>query len=119
MSNLPAPEALRALIAERRLSNRKLARLTDEVNAPARGLSPGHIGNIARGADRPSLAALALIARAAGVAPSYFVEHRLWNARSRLDERVVGVEEALAAFNRVQALLDLEEAAAEAQRRFG
>jgi transcriptional regulator with XRE-family HTH domain len=101
------------------LSNRRLSDLTKEVDPSGKGLSSGHIANIACGGDRASPAALALIAKATDTNPSYFAEFRLWVARSRLNEHVVGIEQALDALERVRALLDLDEAAAEAERHFG
>lgn len=89
----PAPRALRRLMAERGLSQRKLSVATREINDT--GLSGSTIGNFARGDDRPSPRALELLARAAGEKPGYFAEVRLARARRLLDEREVGLDEAL------------------------
>lgn len=87
---LPFEEALSTLKDERKLSFRGLYRLTKEADSSRVGLSAGHLSRLCAGADRPSPAAIALIAEALGLAPRYFAEYRLAEARALFDERGPG-----------------------------
>lgn len=87
---LPFEQALSTLKDERRLSFRGLYRLTKEADPLHVGLSAGHLSRLCTGADRPSPAAIALIAEALELAPRYFAEYRLAQARALLDERGPG-----------------------------
>ncbi len=116
--DVPVREALRAFKEARRLSNRALSELLVGADPTGRGISRSHLSNILTGHDSPSPQALVQIAQLMDVKPSYFAEFRLWVARQKLDETVVDVAEALAALSRVWALLDLDEAVEEAERRF-
>jgi transcriptional regulator with XRE-family HTH domain len=103
LSDRPASEALAALMEELALSNRRLAAATRKVDG--RGMGHASIGNIRRGDDAPSIAALELLADAMGVDPDYFAEVRLARARDQLDPRVVGLKQALAALDRLDGAL--------------
>jgi transcriptional regulator with XRE-family HTH domain len=96
-SSRPFGDALRALMAARRLTYRGLADATRERDS--RGLTHAHINMLANGHDRPSLRAMELIAQACGVEPDYFAEYRLAMAMRELDPAEVGLERALANLN--------------------
>lgn len=88
-------------MANKRLSTRKLAAATRKVDG--KGVAYQTIGNIRRGDDEASPRVLALISEAAGVGANYFAEVRLAHARDQLDEREVGLENALANLAAIQA----------------
>ena len=66
----PFNEELAILLAERRLSQRKLAQLVD--------LNPAHLSRVIRGADgaRPSVDLVDRIAKALELPAGYFIEQR-------------------------------------------
>jgi transcriptional regulator with XRE-family HTH domain len=68
ISDKPFGDALRALMAERRLSYRGLAEATRELDG--RGMTHAHINMLANGHDKPSTRAMQLIARACAIARS-------------------------------------------------
>lgn len=90
----PVGDILREIYEDRRLSHRKVAALTKAIDG--KGLQPGTIGNIASGRDRGSAAALALIGAALGIDPRRFSEYQLSVMRASLDEREVGLPQAMA-----------------------
>jgi transcriptional regulator with XRE-family HTH domain len=96
-SNQPFGDALRALMAARRLTYRGLAEATRELDA--RGMTHAHINMLANGHDKPSMRAMELIAEACGVKPDYFAEYRLASAMRELDPAEVGLEQALENLN--------------------
>jgi transcriptional regulator with XRE-family HTH domain len=75
-SRKPFPEALRELMEAKGLSFRAAADLTRSVDPKGRGLSHGYIGHLARGAARPTIENMEVIARALGEEPTYFREYR-------------------------------------------
>lgn len=89
----PFPQALRALLEKHELSFRALAAKTAEYRPD--GLSSGYLHRLAQGKDRPSIEAFEVIAAAIGVGPETFGEYRLAVARRQLDERDVGLGQAL------------------------
>src|SRR5947208_8126961 len=97
LSDKPFGQALRALMDERRMTYRSLARATQELDG--KGMTHAHINMLANGHDRPSQRAMELIARACGVDPDYFAEYRLAMAMRELDPAEVGLEQALANLN--------------------
>ena len=97
ISDKPFGDALRALMAERRLSYRGLAEATRELDG--RGMTHAHINMLANGHDKPSTRAMELIARACDVQPEYFAEYRLAEAMRALDPAEVGLEQALENLN--------------------
>jgi transcriptional regulator with XRE-family HTH domain len=96
-SSQPFGEALRGLMASRRLTYRGLSTLTRELDG--HGLTHAHINMLANGHDRPSQRAMELIAQACEVEPDYFAEYRLAMAMRELDPAEVGLERALANLN--------------------
>lgn len=105
-TDLPFPEAFAELRAARGVSLRTLNADTKALDASGKGLSPAHLSRLSNGRERPSPAAIALIARALLVAPEYFAEYRLAEARALLDERGPGgLETALEHWRRLKPLL--------------
>jgi transcriptional regulator with XRE-family HTH domain len=96
-SNQPFGEALRALMAPRGLTYRRLAEATRDLDG--KGITHAHINMLANGHDKPSMRAMELIARACGVEPEHFAEYRLAAAMRDLDPAEVGLEQALANLN--------------------
>src|SRR5947199_3710449 len=97
LSDKPFGQALRALMDERRMTYRSLARATRALDG--KGMTHAHINMLANGHDRPSLRAMELIAAACDVSPEYFAEYRLAVAMRELDPAEVGLEQALANLN--------------------
>jgi transcriptional regulator with XRE-family HTH domain len=105
-TDLPFHEAFADLKAARGVSLRALHRATKEFDPAGSGISTGHLGRLAQGADLPSPAAIALIARALQVQPGYFAEFRLAEARALLDERRPGgLDAALEHWRRLEPYL--------------
>jgi transcriptional regulator with XRE-family HTH domain len=79
-SDRPFAQELPALLAERGLSQRKLAQLID--------LNPSHLSRVLRGADktRPSEDLIVRVAHALGLPPGYFPEVREAAVIKRLRE---------------------------------
>jgi transcriptional regulator with XRE-family HTH domain len=73
---------------------RALAAKTRQIDPGGRGLTHGHIANLASGHERPSRRALKLLAAAFELQPGYFAEHRLAELREQLDERRIGFDAA-------------------------
>jgi transcriptional regulator with XRE-family HTH domain len=96
-SDKPFGDALRTLMAERRLSYRSLAEATRDLDG--RGMTHAHINMLANGHDKPSLRAMELIAQVCDVPPAYFAEYRLAVAMRALDPAEVGLEQALENLN--------------------
>lgn len=90
----PFPDALRALMRDTQLTFRALAAETARRDPGTRGLSHGHLGQLAGGHQHPSQRAVELLAAALGVAPEYFLEYRLAQPRRALNEREVGYDRA-------------------------
>jgi transcriptional regulator with XRE-family HTH domain len=86
----PFAKALSELKHERGLSFRGLHHATREADPSRVGLSAGHLSRLRSGTDRPSPAAIAVIAAALEIAPRYFAEYRLAQARALFDERAPG-----------------------------
>lgn len=96
-------------MAERDVSFRALARRTQEIDPRGKGLSHSYLGNLARGDDKTSNTdTMQLIAQALDVDPSSFTQYRLALARDLLDERVVGLPEAVKNLVLVEAQLHEE-----------
>src|SRR5438445_5895004 len=79
---------------ERELSYRGLADAIGRFDD--KGVTHAHLNMLANGHDKPSMRAMALIAEACDVQPTYFAEHRLALAMRELDPAEVGLERALA-----------------------
>jgi len=79
---------------ERGLTYRSLADITRELNG--KGMTHGHLNQLAAGREKPSLRAMELLAQACDVPPEHFAEYRLAAAMRELDPEVVGLEQALA-----------------------
>lgn len=90
MSDRPFQEAFADLRARVGISLRQLARLSQQADPAGKGLSAGHLARLEKGGERPSTAAIALLAELLGVDPEYFAEYRLSRARDRLDDRGPG-----------------------------
>lgn len=89
-TDTPFHEAFSKLKDERGLSYRDLREMTSMADDAGRGLSASHLSRLSNGLDPPSAATIALIARALDLAPRYFAEYRLAEARALLDERAPG-----------------------------
>lgn len=102
-SQKPYPQALRALLADRDLTYRRLAALTQSADGQRKGLSHAYLNQLARGEAKPTDHTLAhqleLVARASGVDPRYFREYRehLAAQEARQVAARVGLDEVLAA----------------------
>ncbi|MDQ3676343.1 MAG: helix-turn-helix domain-containing protein [Actinomycetota bacterium] len=90
----PFPAALRALMRDAGLSFRALAAETTRRDNDGRGLTHGHLGQLACGHQHPSQRAVELLAATLGVAPEHFLEYRLAQLRHALNEREVGYDRA-------------------------
>jgi transcriptional regulator with XRE-family HTH domain len=101
VADRPITQELAALMHAHALTFRALAAKTQDIDPAGRGLTHGHIANLASGHERPSRRALELLAAAFELAPGYFAEHRLAELREQLDERRVGFD---AAYRRYRAL---------------
>jgi transcriptional regulator with XRE-family HTH domain len=77
-SDRPFPEELAAILAERHISQRKLAQLID--------INPSHLSRVLRGIDRtqPSAELIRRIAHALDLPDDYFLEQRQALVVSRL-----------------------------------
>lgn len=95
VSERPLPEAMRELMAAAGLSFRALAAETRRHDEAGKGLTHGHLGQLAGGHQHPSQRALELLAATFGVDPEFFVEYRLARLRHELNKREVGYERAL------------------------
>jgi transcriptional regulator with XRE-family HTH domain len=105
-TDLPFNVVLTRLKQERKLSFRELHLATKQVDPAEDGLSFGHLSRLSAGLDRPSPAAIALIARALELPARYFAEYRLAEARALFDERGPdGLDGALQNLRRAQHVL--------------
>ena len=73
---------------------RALAAATRRHDSAGRGLTHGHLGQLAGGHQHPSQRAVELLASTLAVAPEYFLEYRLAQLRHALNEREVGYDRA-------------------------
>lgn len=104
---IPIHERLRAMRTERGLSQPALFKLIDGVSFETlRGLEapPGNSKH-----RYPSPRVLAAVAAALGEPPDVFPEYRLALARQQLDEREVGLDQALATLTRFETALQTAE----------
>jgi len=99
----PFPTALRAFMHEAGVTFRALAAETVRQDPTGRGVTHGHLGQLAGGHQHPSQRALELLAAAFGVLPEYFLEYRLAQLRHALNEREVGYDHARATLRRFAA----------------
>lgn len=86
-------ETLPELRREKGWSRERLAHSAYAVDTE--GTSAAQIAAIERGTRRPSARTMAALAEALGVAPTVFAEYRLALARHLLDERKVGLDQAI------------------------
>jgi len=86
-------ETLPELRRERGWSRERLAHSAYAVDRE--GTSAAQIAAIERGVRRPSARTMAALAEAMEVSPTVFAEYRLALARHVLDERKVGLEQAM------------------------
>jgi transcriptional regulator with XRE-family HTH domain len=106
----PFREAVRALLNERGLTFRALARRTSELDSEGKGLSHSHLAMLGTH-DRPTLRAIEVVARALELEPTFFAEYRLGMVRRLFDEDQQGLPGAL---QNVEALRELVDAQAPA-----
>jgi transcriptional regulator with XRE-family HTH domain len=100
-STQPFVETLRSLLDLQDISGRELARRCERDGWG----SVSMIAALLRGEVRASRKAMESIASALSVTPDTFAEYRLLEARRALDPEVVGLEQALANLEPVEALL--------------
>jgi transcriptional regulator with XRE-family HTH domain len=93
LSDKPFGQALRTLMNERGLTYRSLAETTRALDG--KGMTHAHLNMLANGHEKPSMRAIALIAKACEVQPEYFAQYRLAAAMRELDPAEVGLEQAL------------------------
>jgi transcriptional regulator with XRE-family HTH domain len=102
----PYWQRIRRLRQARGLSQPQLYRLVDDVSMDmirALERDPEKPTTAVRSPSRyPSAATLANLARALEVPPEEFPEYRLALARDRLDDRIVGLEQAMATLAAVE-----------------
>jgi transcriptional regulator with XRE-family HTH domain len=101
VADRPITQELAVLMRSHAVTFRALAAITRQLDPAGRGLTHGHIANLASGHERPSRRALELLAAAFELQPGYFAEHRLAELREQLDERRVGFD---AAYHRYRTL---------------
>jgi len=94
----PFADVVSARKEELGLSFRELARVTQELDDDGRGLSSAYLVQLFNGNEDPVPRAIRLIASALGLEPEDIIEYWLQQMRDSLDERVVGVECAVANF---------------------
>lgn len=95
-SDADFPHALRDLMAETGLSYRALARATGRFRDPPYSIT--FIGQLLNGQSSPSPEGMEILARAAGVSPTYFAayrEHLAAQEAVRIMQRV-GLDKTLA-----------------------
>ncbi len=73
-SSKPFPDALRTLMAEKKLSFRKVADLTSAGGG--RSLSHGYVNQLATKLAKPTIENMEQLAHALAVEPTYFREYR-------------------------------------------
>jgi transcriptional regulator with XRE-family HTH domain len=102
----PFHEAVRGALAERGMTFRALAARTSELDPDRKGYSHSYLTTLGAH-DRPTPAAIEIVARALNVPPSYFAEYRLSAVRGLFDEGQQGLAQAL---QNLEALRDLVDA---------
>lgn len=116
MAEEPFAQRLRRLAGERGMSLERVAH--DAWDQDVRGTSPNLFKKVMRGERDLKPGLIEAVARALGVPPEEFPEYRLALARNTLDEREVGLDQALAALTRFETALQSAEPVSrrEAQR---
>jgi transcriptional regulator with XRE-family HTH domain len=105
-SRQPFGRALHELRSARGWTFRRLAEETEKSATPSEGLSFAYLAKLERGAVDPTPAAMELLADVLCEGRAeYFAEYRLHQARTLLDERDAGLEEALERLDRVRAAI--------------
>lgn len=99
MAPKPFRELLPLLRAQRGWSREALSHRA--FQADEEGTSVAQITAIERGARYPSAKTIAALAAALEIPPETFAEYRLAKAREQLDERVVGLEQAVENLSRL------------------
>lgn len=99
----PFPARLRRLRQDRGWSRSTLSRKT--VDYDGRGLAEATVKAVEVGTNRPGPDTIVALAHALGVAPEEFPEYRLALARQQLDEREVGLDQAVEALTQIEAAL--------------
>jgi len=97
----PLSTALPELMSRDAISFRALAARSRRIDDDGRGLTAGHLANLASGHDHPSRRALELLAACFDLEAQYFPEHRLAELREAIDERRVGFPAAYRTYERL------------------
>ena len=95
ISTQPFARALRELLLERDYATRTGKPSWSAFAAQLDGIHYETLRRTITGRRHPTPALIEECARVLGVRPDYFAEYRLWHARRELDEREVGLEQAL------------------------
>jgi transcriptional regulator with XRE-family HTH domain len=103
MAEEPFPDRLRRLAAARGLSVERIGAMAWDPKV--RGTSVNHLKKVIYGQRALTPTLIEAIAGALDVPPEEFPEYRLAMARRALDETEVGLDEALAALNRIEPVL--------------
>jgi transcriptional regulator with XRE-family HTH domain len=96
----PFPDRVKRLAAERGMSVAKLSYLAYDPDA--KGTNPDTLRSVMAGRRRVTPALIEALARVLDVEPTEFPEYRLADVRRRLDEREVGLDEALRYLERIE-----------------
>jgi transcriptional regulator with XRE-family HTH domain len=99
----PLTDRMRRLRSEQGLSRSQLSRAT--VAYDGKGLAEATVKAVESGINRPGPTTIAAIAHALGADPRAWPEYRLALARQQLDEREVGLDQALATLMRFEEAL--------------
>ena len=99
----PLSVRLRALRDQRGYSRSQLSRLTMAIDG--KGLPEITIKDLETNPRQPHLETLELLSEALEVRPETFPEYRLALARRQLDEREVGIDQAVATLEAIESLL--------------
>jgi hypothetical protein len=80
-------------------------RFPESKDSRERGASLSTLQKMAAGAQHPTVLVMERVAVALGSHPHHFIEYRLAKARERIDERVVGLDEAWQTLSQIEEAL--------------
>lgn len=101
LTDHPISTALPELMSRHAISYRALAQLSRRIDDDGKGLTAGHLANLASGRDHASRRALELLAACFDLEPRYFAEYRLAELREAIDERRVGFPAAYSTYEQL------------------
>jgi len=101
LTDRPISAVLPELMSRDAISYRALAQLSRRIDNDGKGLTAGHLANLASGRDHASRRALELLAACFDLDPRYFAEYRLAELREAIDERRVGFPAAYSTYEQL------------------